>query len=84
MNGYLKVTVTAFSAVMVIYFIVCAFLLVLHQPPIIGVKGALGDIAEYPDLLIVIAAPHDPSGPLLQISGAPRTVKVMGGHQTLL
>ncbi len=59
-------------------------LFILHQPPVIGVKGALGDIAEDFHLLVVVAAPHDPSGPLLQISGAPRTIKVMGGNKPLL
>ena len=56
-------------------------LLVLHQPPVVGVKGALGDIAVDANGFVLISAPDNAPRPLLQIGGPPGTVQVVGGHQ---
>ena len=60
------------------------FLLVLHQPPVVGVKGALGDVLEHFDRFVHVALAQRPTGSLLQISGPPWAVKVMRRHNAVL
>ena len=60
------------------------FLLALHQPPVIGVKGPLGDIAVHFDFLIHVALPQGTARPLLQIRGTPWAVQVVRRHNAVL